>query len=488
MQNLVQNKSYFPQGVEKKEFVAVADGTPVPAVVRQVAAGLLGEKVLRESKAGGSVFDILTEVLPPLEASAAFYWSSLGKSFASMMETASFTVEVQARLLTFVHARVLGFMGPPDKTTGPGTIMTSEGGPVEMSWVIPNRSKPRAGEVNRQIRFCIEPRHPETGVLYKGALVLAYLTSAEGGLGVVKCHDQGLVWPKKTEDYLFAEDKGDEAPKKSRFFVGFDFHPSGIITLKAYYVTAFCEPANQMQVAVDAGRPLGELVTQLHPTLGEPFQPLSTYIEGIEPARRPYAGIAAMDCVQPDVNRLKIYLHRHEGTSWSEAKQGFTLNGALNSRPNVSEAVQKMELLWNHLFPKATSAMNVDIQIASTPVPTSTDDRPIQPAIGLLFYYELYSGDSNIYPKIYLPVRTYCENDLAICTAVENFYNEIGVEGPEGGERGEGWVAREVAKSFNHRKLDARSGIITYVTLGSKKGGWEVTSYFTPEPWAPERK
>jgi hypothetical protein len=75
-----------------------------------------------------------------------------------MMETAAFTVEVQARFLTFIYARVLGFMGPADKTTGPGSIMTSEGGPVELSWVIPNRSKPRSGEVTRQLRFCIEPR------------------------------------------------------------------------------------------------------------------------------------------------------------------------------------------------------------------------------------------------------------------------------------------------------------------------------------------
>jgi hypothetical protein len=42
---------------------------------------------------------------------------------------------------------------------------------------------------------------------------------------------------------------------------------------------------------------------------------------------------------------------------------------------------------------------------------------------------------------------TYCKSDLAICDAVEKFYNTIGVEGPAGGERGEGWVAREVAKS-----------------------------------------
>ncbi|KAJ6489682.1 tryptophan dimethylallyltransferase-domain-containing protein [Mycena vitilis] len=495
MQSLVQNPAYFPPHAGKGAD-GIADGSSVPAVVKQVVVGLLGEKALREAKteaANGTVFEVITQLLPPMDARAEFNWVRLAKSFAQMMETAVFPVAVQARFLTFIYARVIGFMGPTDKSVGPGSIMTSEGGPVELSWVIPNRSKPAAGEVTRQLRFCIEPRDPETGALFKGTPVLDYLTSPEGSLGVVSLPDQGLDWPTKTEGFLFPDDKGGEPPAGSRFFVGFDFHPAGKITLKAYYVTAFCPPTNQMQVVTDVGKPLGELVKQLHPTLSEPFAAVHTYISGIEPASRPYAGIAAMDCVHPDQNRLKIYLHRHEGTSWSEARQGFTLNGALDARPNVSAAVEKLEQLWNHLFPSATSAMNVDVQAAAPPpAPGAKDgegnEKPAQPSTGLLFYYELYSGDSNVYPKIYLPVRTYCANDLAICDAVEKFYDDIGVEGPEGGERGKGWVAREVGKSFNHRKLDSRSGIITYVTIGSKKGGWEVTSYFTPEPWAEERK
>jgi hypothetical protein len=89
---------------------------------------------------------------------AAFWWDRLGKPFASMMVTTAFPVELQARFLIFVYARVLGFMGPEDEAVGPGSYMTAEGSPVELSWVIPNRSKPRPGEVTRQIRFCIEPR------------------------------------------------------------------------------------------------------------------------------------------------------------------------------------------------------------------------------------------------------------------------------------------------------------------------------------------
>lgn len=88
--------------------------------------------------------------------SQEFYWIKLGKSFSSMLETGAFPVEVQARFLVFVYARVLGFMGPSDKT-GPGSIMSVDGSPVELSWVIPNRSRPGPGEVTRQLRFAIEP-------------------------------------------------------------------------------------------------------------------------------------------------------------------------------------------------------------------------------------------------------------------------------------------------------------------------------------------
>jgi hypothetical protein len=61
-----------------------------------------------------------------------------------------------------------------------------------------------------------------------------------------------------------------------------------------------------MQVASDTGKPLDKLVAQLHPTLSQPLEAVKLYIEGIEAPRRPFTAITAMDCVQPDVNRLKV--------------------------------------------------------------------------------------------------------------------------------------------------------------------------------------
>jgi hypothetical protein len=56
--------------------------------------------------------------------------------------------------------------------------------------------------------------------LYKGASVLDFLTSPEGGLGIVPRPDLGLDWPTKIENFLRPNDSGDEAPLSSRFFLG----------------------------------------------------------------------------------------------------------------------------------------------------------------------------------------------------------------------------------------------------------------------------
>lgn len=73
-----------------------------------------------------------------------------------MLQTARYPLEIQCRFLIFVYARVLGFMGPIEECST-RSVMTSDGGPVELSWVIPNRKQPAIGEVTRQVRFAIEP-------------------------------------------------------------------------------------------------------------------------------------------------------------------------------------------------------------------------------------------------------------------------------------------------------------------------------------------
>lgn len=58
----------------------------------------------------------------------------------------------------------------------------------------------------------------------RGAAVLDYLTSPGGGLGIVSCPVHGSEWRQKTEDFLYPNDKGENIPEGSRFFVGMSGH------------------------------------------------------------------------------------------------------------------------------------------------------------------------------------------------------------------------------------------------------------------------
>lgn len=101
-----------------------------------------------------------------------------------------------------------------------------------------------------------------------------------------------------------------------------------------------------------------------------------------------------------------------EGTSWNDAKRSFTLGGALDS-PDMNNALKNLETLWNHMFPNATSARGVELDVASTvdahhdqAKENDPDEVAAQhPVGGLLYYYELIAGNDTVFPKIYLPVR-----------------------------------------------------------------------------------
>lgn len=120
--------------------------------------------------------------------------------------------------------------------------MTVDGSPIELSWVLPD--SPDAADStsqakSRQVRFAIEPmsvtscvslivfqhlniinRNPVNGQRLKGSVVLDYLTSPRGGMGLVHAAKNSMTWRSKTEEFLFPDTEGDDIPDGSRFFVG----------------------------------------------------------------------------------------------------------------------------------------------------------------------------------------------------------------------------------------------------------------------------
>ncbi|KAG7087515.1 hypothetical protein E1B28_013476 [Marasmius oreades] len=446
---------------------------------------------------GLKVLDVLANILTGDPSNQSyFYWQKVVLPFAQMLDTSNYPLPIQIAFVLFVYARVVPFLGP-DTFSMPPSIMTLDGSPIELSWIIPssNLKGPTADDKpNRTVRFAIEPRDPMTGKFHKGARMLDYYISQLGNFGgMVKIEDDGMLWRRKIEKFMFpeegdfrGEEVGEEVLPGSRFMLGMDFNPSGVIVLKAYYVAFRAPPWDPASPPLNTQSPvfLGDidlspfrkLAEELDSSLVEPFDLLMEYTNSIDKELRPAFEIVATDCLTPSKNRLKIYCRTMKGTSWDDAKNGFTLGGRLNG-PEMEGVIKVLETLWDTMFPDA-------IQNHSKPLERSKDvvkaEKNLHPLGGLLYYYEFVPGQNLVFPKVYLPIRVYSANDLNVCEALERFYRRIGLAE----HLSEGWFVQEVSKSYSHRPLDTPGkSIQTYMTFSMKKHGWELTSYFSPEVW-----
>ncbi|TFK26012.1 aromatic prenyltransferase [Coprinopsis marcescibilis] len=500
-------------------------------MVKATAISLLGHNSIchdsinsLSSQRGLEVYDHLTRILA-FTPHTSFWWIRIGAPFASMLETGGYDSVIQCKFLCFVYRTVMALL-PPHDTPCPDSVMTIDHSPVEFSWVLPPNLKKQGCEPSskcpnasapglkaskkshsREVRFAVEPMHPVSGRRLKGSRVLDFITSSEGSLGLIPSEKDSMTWRKKTEKFLFPQcGDGDEVPDGSRFFVGFDFLINGTITLKAYYI-----PAHNMSNQPVSGSeklsplalwgvdytPLRRLVSTLDPALLEPLEFLLSYFDTLDDDHKPRIQIISLDCVASSKNRLKVYCRPKTGSSWSDAVSSFTLGGRLQS-PQVDETVRDMERLWNKLFPQASSSIDCDLHMV---VPLENHnlsgvdsnngiqvDKRQHPLGGLVYYYSLFAGKDakdSVYPKLYVPTSLYCADDQAIARAVEEYYAEPKIGDMQTGRRieQEAWVSKEVHSMFNHRQLDEKPGIITYVSFALKKNGSELTQYFSPEPY-----
>lgn len=201
------------------------------------------------------------------------------------------------------------------------------------------------------------------------------------------------------------------------------------------------------------------------------------YFNTLPESVRPTVEIVATDCSDPAESRIKVYV-RTKSTKFSDLEGLMTLGGAVNGRV-ASEAMSALKDLWETVMGVETTTPGWKNRRLTPRVSEDANDKHITG--GLLLYYELKPGHDLPFPKVYLPVRHYCQDDLQIATGMQTYH----------ARKGRAFVdryAQDVDYIFgSHRPLSSRTGIHTYVSLAIKKRDYEVTSYFNPEAYAPER-
>lgn len=73
------------------------------------------------------------------------------------------------------------------------------------------------------------------------------------------------------------------------------------------------------------------------------LEPLKRYLDGISSLRRPTVEMIAIDCVDPESSRIKVYVQT-SGTSLNHVRDMYLLGGKIASEKNLKamEAIEAM--------------------------------------------------------------------------------------------------------------------------------------------------
>ncbi|KAF7371204.1 Pyr-redox-2 domain-containing protein [Mycena sanguinolenta] len=374
----------------------------------------------------------------------SFWWNTTLLPIISFMRHANYPEEAVQSYTLFFRAKILPLLGSPECSAYP-SWMTDDHTPLEFSLARGN-----AGEL--LVRFAIEP----------SALALVGDRSVETlrntleslSLSLDMEPDFDLDWFDICAQELLLAD-AHSLPEQmdhpvSEIFIGFDC---------AYYSAAMKVYFMPRIRALATGQSPEEMLMLSTARMGlkKPWAEITRFLSHFVSNDRPEIEIVAVDCVPGAKNRLKIYFRTHL-LSYAHMENLLTLGGALCSS-DVSVGLRKARLLWNAMT-------------AGTPAGSSC----YFPS-GLI-YYELRQNHDFPSSKVYLPVRRYLPNDLAISKSIE------GLDFPPSFSTTYSCFAQAV---FSHRALSARTGIHTYVCCTVKPGAGDISLYYSPEAFAPER-
>ncbi|KAJ7480134.1 tryptophan dimethylallyltransferase-domain-containing protein [Mycena galericulata] len=194
-----------------------------------------------------------------------------------------------------------------------------------------------------------------------------------------------------------------------------------------------------------------------------PWAKISEFLSRFLPGDRPEIEIVAIDCVPGSQNRLKIYF-RTDLMSDSHMEYFLTLGGTL-SAADLSGGLHNAKLAWNAI----TRGSGDGLPTQSTYFPSSA------------IYYELKQGDDYPSSKVYLPVRRYLRNDMDMSRSIESLSRQLSDPSVTN------TYPDFLQTVFPHRPLSTRTGVHTYVGCTAKPGGGDISLYYSPEAFAPER-
>lgn len=384
-----------------------------------------------------------------------FWLDTMGKGLSILMEEAGYEQKVQEDGLSFFVQHVVPYLGPFPVKGRPRrwkSFMTDDFSSLEYSW---------SWESSPRIRYSFEPVGTNAGTRADYFNRVRPLECADALSSVIPGSDWQLfqsfanTFFELKRDASLAVETNRRLSSPSSIFLAIEID-QGKTTAKAYLVPVRAEQTGQSRISV-----LTEGIERA-PIKLPAYKMLEEYIWQRQ-ATSPFFIIGiAVDCVDPLVSKLKIYLRSQE-TSFDSVCSILSLGGSIKAWN--SEAIGELWELWRLVLNLPPNRHSTSENLETVTHETS----------GMLYNFDVQPN--NILPtsKLYIPVKHYGQNDRMIAQGLMTFLRRRGRTGHAGK------FMKALGRLCWYRKLEDSCGLQTYISCAVKDGRLNLTSYISPD-------
>ena len=375
----------------------------VAATQRQIVQQTLSTEVTGFQPLVPRLWLLIDNYFPQTSSDCRFWWKETGVPLAILLQKAGYTINAQCQNLLFYYRCVVPELGAGSDAQGLPrywkSFMTDHFSPIELSW------EWGCGGESPTIRFSIEPIGPYAGTSADPLNQYATARLIHQYQRQLQNCDLRLFnhFSKELLSYSHSLEDIDKTSRvqehRSRTFIGIDFGEGGVM-VKAYFLPTF--------KAAELGQSSWTIISQAikhlpdySPSAFRGFSMLQKFVANSPQGSELEAEMFAIDCVAPATSRLKIYIRSHS-TNFDSVRDVMRLGGTLCD-PNLNHGLEELQRLW-----KLVLSQGQDFS-------TAEDLRHNNHrTAGILYYFDTKQGKTPPGVKVYLPVRHYGQNDLAI--------------------------------------------------------------------------
>jgi len=387
---------------------------------------------------------------------------TLGSGLSILMDEAGYDLETQDSGLQFFSQHVVPYLGPCPVKGLPWrwkSFMTDDFSTLEYSWSWSSSPK---------IRYSFEPVGANAGTAGDPFNRAGPLECAEELRSTIPGSDWRLFdsfagsLHDSTRDAGLALENNRSLSSPSSIFLAIEVGKRETMA-KAYLIPVRAEQIRKSRLSI-----LSESIEKA-PIELPAFKPLDEFIRQRQKTSPLQIIGIAVDCIDPSISKLKIYLRSQE-TSFTSICSILSLNGRIKTWDD--ETTRELWGLWT--------------LVLSLPSTHSVHD-PLDPGTpqhetsGILYNFDIQTTNHIPSSKIYIPVKHYGKNDRAIAQGLLTFLQQRGRT-----DHTEEFL-RAIESLSEYRLLEDGCGLQTYISCAVKNGRLDLTSYISPEIHHPGR-